>query len=398
MSHRIARACLCAALLAPRLAAAIDCEDISGGEPIIYGAGGSAQRDLVGKAAGVLQTSDDPVYVVYKDDAGACSGINALAGLAAPTITGSAVYWDPAGVRTTCTLPLAGANVDFASMGNSPELCPLVTDPSLVEGINVVTGPISTVNLVVPNGSTQTNISAEATYLVFGLGPDADVAPWNDPDPANYVFRNENSFVQLAISAATGVPATKFFGTDAGTNTNSVAFLAALADPEKGIGFVSGDVADANRATVKTLAYQHFGQIAGYWPDSTASAFDKKNVRNGQYFLWSPGHFYGLEGATPGSYADKGVQTLVEYMAGISQPKGTTQTITETAILNKNVPVCAMNVARDGDLGPVYSVAPAEPCGCFFDFSATGASTCDTCDDSTPCGAGVCRFGFCEAN
>lgn len=375
-----------------------DCEDISGGAPILYGAGGSAQRELVGKASVVLQNGSSPIFAVYKDDAGACSGINALTGVGSTTITGSAYYWDSTtGSRATCNLPLAGETVDFAVMGNGPTLCPLITDDALLEDIIDVTGPVSTVNVVVPNASTQQSISAEAFYLIYGLGPEADIAPWNNADPAYYIHRNENSFVQLYLSEATGLPVTKYYGTDAGTNSNTVSYLAALATPEQGIGFCSGDVADANRGTVRTLAWQQTGQNVGYWPDSSATAFDKQNVRNGQYFLWGTNHFYGLEGATEGSYADPNVQVLLEYFSGVSQPAGTTQSITDTAINNANIPACAMTVARDGDLGPIYARTPDEPCGCYFDFRVTGATTCEACDDANPCsGAAVCSYGYCE--
>ncbi|MEQ1503098.1 MAG: hypothetical protein ABMB14_12750 [Myxococcota bacterium] len=374
------------------------CADISGGAPILYGAGGSAQTSLVGKVSVVLQNADDPIFAVYKDDAGACAGIDALTGLGATAISGSAKYWDSAtGTQLTCTLPLGGQALDFASMGNGPLVCPLITDPALVDGIVDVTGPISSVNLIVPNASSQQAISAEGAYLVYGFGPDADIAPWNNADPSYYIHRNENSFVQIYVSIATGLPLTRFYGVDAGSNGNSVAYLTALANPEQGVAFVSGDVADANRATVRTLAYQHFGQNAGYWPDSSATAFDKINVRRGQYYLWGPAHLYGREGATPGSYQDPNVGTLLDYWQGASQPAGTTQTITDTAILNKNVPTCAMEATRDGDLGPIYRYAPPEPCGCLFDFSVTGATTCAVCDDDTPCGGtDVCRHGFCE--
>ena len=82
----------------------------------------------------------------------------------------------------------------------------------------------------------------------------------------------------------------------------------------------------------------------------------------------------------------------------LSQPAGTTQNITDTAISNKNVPVCAMQVNRDGDLGDIYAWKPPEPCGCYFDFKATGTTSCTTCDDATPCsGTDVCRYGYCEA-
>lgn len=375
-----------------------DCEDVSGGAPIIYGAGGSAQRDLVGKAAVVLQGGSSPIFVVYKDDAGACSGINALAALDATTISGTAYYWPTdTGTKTTCNLPFEGAEVDFGVMGNSPLLCPLVTDESLVEGIVDLTGPVSSVNVIVTAASTQQSISAEAFYLVYGFGADAGISPWTVDDESYFIHRDENSFVQIYLAKATGLPVTSFYGVDAGSNSNSVAYLIDLAEPEAGIAFVSGDVADANRETTRSLAWQQFDQDVGYWPDSTASALDKINIRNGQYWLWGFNHFYGLEGSTPGSFDDPSVQVLIEYLAGISQPAGTTQTITETAINNKNVPVCAMNVNRDGDLGNIYLDPADEPCGCFFDYSATGATTCDTCDDSNPCSTGTCRFGFCEA-
>lgn len=403
MSHRKIRTMgVLAALAAPGLAAAAvtpDCADISGGAPIIYGAGGSAQRDLVGKMSVVLQNSADPIYAVYKDDAGACSGIDALTGLGSTTISGSAYYWDDAGTRATCNLPLVGGQaVDFAMMGNSPLLCPLVTSPSDVEGIVDVTGPVSSVNLIVPNASPEQAISSEGVYLVYGFNAGADVEPWNNPDPSYYIHRNENSFVQIYLSVASTLPVTKFLGVDAGSNSNSVAYLTALANPDQGIAFCSGDVADANRATVRTLAYQHVGQNTGYWPDSSATAFDKFNVRNGQYFLWGTNHMYGLEGQTPGSYENPDVGVLLDYFSGVSQPAGSTQTITETAILNKNVPVCAMHVARDGDLGPIYAAEPVEPCHCFYEFSATGSTSCAVCDDATPCATGNCRFGYCEEN
>src|SRR5262249_8945787 len=64
------------------------------------------------------------------------------------------------------------------------------------------------------------------------------------------------------------------------------------------------------------------------------------------------------------------------------------------------VPICAMKVQRQaaegGDLSNYQSSAP---CGCYFDFKATGATSCTACSGSNPCaGAGqVCRRGYCEA-
>ena len=401
IAMRVGRLCAACALVVfePSLAVAGTPDCTEAGSPIIYGAGGSAQRDLVGKAAVVLQSSDDPAYVVYQDAGGACVGINALTGLGPATISGSAYFWDSAGTRVTCNLDLSGNEVQFAVMGTGPFQCPLVTDQSYLDSITTVTGPISAYTAIVANGSTQQSISAEAFYLVYGFGPDADIEPWNNPDPSYYIHRDENSAAQIVMSVATGLPVTKYFGVDAGTNSNSVAYVTALADVEQGIAFCSADVADASRASVRALAWQGKGQIAGYWPDSSATAYDKKNVRNGQYELWNPIHFYGPEGATEGSFENADVGALLGYLSGQSQPAGTTQTITETAALNKNVPVCAMHVERSGDLGPVFVSEPAEPCDCYYDYTATGATTCDACDESNPCsGTDVCRLGFCEAH
>lgn len=361
----------------------------------MYGTGGAAQRDLIGKASVVLQGADDPVHVVFQDGE-SCAGIYALTGIAPPTITGTAYYWDDAGTRLTCDLGLTGDEVDFASSINLAESCGLLLDPALLEPLTRVTTPVSAVSVVVDADSTQQAISAEAFYLVYGLGPAAGISPWTQADPAYYVSRDDNAASKIILSLATGLPLSKFFGVDAGSSNNVVLNLGVLADPEASIGFIPTDIADANRATVRTLAWQGFGQNAAYWPDSTATSFDKRNVRTGQYELWSPGYLYAYQGAAEGSYLDPEVQKLADYMSGASQPGGTTQTMTQTTIANKNIPPCAMHVVRTTDMGPIYASEPAEPCDCLFDFSVTGATTCDSCDDGDPCSSGVCRDGFCE--
>ena len=57
-----------------------------------------------------------------------------------------------------------------------------------------------------------------------------------------------------------------------------------------------------------------------------------------------------------------------------------------------------MQVWRDGDLGPMYSLQPAEPCGCYYEARATGATDCAACsaDPDCPSAAPVCRHGYCE--
>jgi len=57
-----------------------------------------------------------------------------------------------------------------------------------------------------------------------------------------------------------------------------------------------------------------------------------------------------------------------------------------------------MHVWRDSDLGALYSYQPPEPCECYFEFKATGATSCTACATSTTCphSAPVCRYGYCE--
>ena len=383
----------------PALADTPNCADIAGGAPIVYGSGGSSQRDLIGKAAVELENSDHPIYVVYQDSGGACAGINALTALGPTAITGTAYYW-PAdtGTKTSCNLSFSGDDVQFAVMGVSPLLCPLITDASLVEGIHDLSGPISAYVPIVPLASTQQSISAAAFYLVYGLGPAAGIAPWTNPDASYLQRRDENSAAQIIFSAATGLPVNKYQGTDAGSNTTMVANLTALPDPEAGLGFVSTDVADVNRDKVRTLAWRQTGQEVARWPDSSSTTFDKANVRDGAYHLWNPIHFFGLAGAGgPDSWDNPEVQALVEYLAGASTPAGVEKSIDSIAIANHNIPVCAMHVAREGDLGPEYAAPPEAPCDCLFDQATSGITTCDTCDDANPCAAGTCRAGFCEA-
>jgi hypothetical protein len=65
---------------------------------------------------------------------------------------------------------------------------------------------------------------------------------------------------------------------------------------------------------------------------------------------------------------------------------------------NYNIPQCAMQVSREEDLGAISSFQPDEPCGCYFDFRATGRTSCDECEEDADCPSSdpVCRFGYCE--
>ncbi len=375
-------------LLASGNALAVDCADLPA--PVIYGLGGSATKPLLGKVVAGLAAATPPQTLVYQAP-GACLGINGL--IANTLITGTASYWDVDGKEQSCTLPVAGHAVDFANMGNTAPSCPGVGQ--LPADIGDFVGPVNTYNLIVPTASSQTSISSEAAYFAFGFGQLGQAQPW--VDDTQIFKRDANSAAQLFISLATGIPAEKFKGVDTKSNGGTITAVAQSLKPEAAIGLVSGEVADANRATVRTLAYQHKGQRCGFTPDSTASSFDKKNVRNGLYHIWAPIHFFARVDAQK-KITNPDVAKLLGYFTGEVEAPANVD-ILALEIKSGNVPRCAMNVWRESDLGDLKKNVPEKPCGCFFESVATGTTSCTACTTNAGCptSAPVCRRSFCEA-
>lgn len=388
-------ACLASASLSlplfflPTLARAEgDCLDKT--TPII-GAGGSASKPLFAKLAPILASLPEPVTLIYQSP-GACFGITTYVDDA--PITGTATYWDPDGTEQTCNLPLTGVSPDFGMLGVQGTLCEGVEQ--IPAGIGDFPGPITGWNLIVPQASSQTTISAEAVYFVYGFGAaQGQVSPWTSD--AELYSRNATSAALIAIALGAGIPPTKFKGVDVGSNGAMISSLAMSLDPEAAIGFVSAEVADLNRDSVRTLAFQAYDQTCGHWPDSTATAFDKINLRDGHYALWSPYHFYAPVDAQ-GEILDPETRAFIGWFTG-AEPLPDDLNLLDVIIENGNIPQCAMQVWRDEEIGPLHGFAPPEPCGCYFEFRATGESSCEACvgsEDCTEQGA-VCRQGFCEA-
>jgi hypothetical protein len=162
------------------------------------------------------------------------------------------------------------------------------------------------------------------------------------------------------------------------------------------LGYVSGPNAEKDSG-VRTLAYQHTGQLCGYLPDSREGAKDKANVRSGLYYLWAPNHFFARVDSS-GQPADARVRQLFAFVTG-ADTTAIGGEFNDKLIAGSNVPQCAMRVRRDGDLGAISSWAPPVPCGCYFESKATGSTTCTVCTNDTQCSGAIpkCRSGFCEA-
>ncbi|UJR81748.1 hypothetical protein [Sandaracinus amylolyticus] len=402
------------ALAAPLFAASradaqTNCRDLPN---VVIGAGGSASVPLLARVGAALRSVENPAVTVVYQSPGACFGITPY--VDGTTITGTASYWDPppagspagtAPVQRTCNLPLTGVVPDFGMMGTAGTLCEGVTE--IPAGIGDFAGPITSWSLIVPQTSAQTVIAAEAAYLLYGFGPaEAQVSPWTDP--AHFWGRNPTSAALIAIALAIDVPPERmgswFSGDrmawDVRTNQAMIqrVYESGQVAPEATLGFVSTEVADNARDQVRTLAYQHYEQSCGYLPDSTATRFDKRNVRDGHYFLWSSYHFYApVDGA--GQLTNPLTRALVGYFTGeVETPEELP--LLEITAQNGNIPECAMQVWRDTDMGPLYSYLPTAPCGCYYEEVATGTApaSCTACDEASDCTApgSVCRFGYCE--
>ena len=147
---------------------------------------------------------------------------------------------------------------------------------------------------------------------------------------------------------------------------------------------------------LKTLAFRGVGQTCGYYPDSALTARDKRNVRSGLYALWSLGHFVAKVDEA-GDIVDPDVAALVRAISGQVEDLDTVRSVIEAGV----VPLCAMQVTREGLLGAISSSAPPIPCGCYYESVAThdAPAECEACEDDSDCGTErpACNFGFCEA-
>lgn len=403
-------------------AKAADCTAIPGITTTIIIAGSSAVQPTVAALGVKLATLDPTVAVVY-EKLGSCAGVAAITGAppggAAPTGSG---YWTsatPVGTPIVCNMP-ANTPVDVGVSDVFATSCPGAA-PTILSSASV--GDFDTffaqvMEFIVPGGdggSDQTAISAEAAYLTFGLG-NTGATPWNNQ--AQFLVRNNTSGTEVMLSKAIGLDASKWIGIDESSQGGAgqifkdvknrqipdpanpgVAASRVAGDPKKMIGIVSSGEADADTANVKRLAFQATGQTCAFWPDSGVSALDKKYVRDGHYPVWGPLHVLAkVDGA--GAPTSAGAKALLDFL---SNKDVTDHSVLDVEIAAHVVPLCAMNVSRTAELGPMSSVQPSGACGCYFDskLAATLPTECVACtpaNAATKCTGDrkVCNYGFCE--
>ncbi len=368
----------------------------------LYIMSGDTQVPIL-KALGksLRQDGSNPVTLVWQAT-GSCSIIDAVYN-GTPlkqnlSYIPSDPSWDPdTGTVPTCAPDTAGLPVQLGVPIVFPESCTSTPAPATVKAYK---GPVQSFVFVVPTVSSAQAISAEEAYMVFGFGPNGGVLPWNDD--TFYYVRPATKGTQVSLGAIIGVPAAKWKGLPIDQSTVLASMLAASTSPQKAIGILGTEIYDSgsNRSALRALSLEGYGQSGGYFPDTTVTGHDKRNVRDGHYLGWS--HVFYLtpvdSGGTPTVARAARVIDILTTRPAAAAPPGLDPL---TLVSGKGlVPVCAMHVQRTTEGGPVGAFAADDPCGCFYETAVgTVLSGCTPCSATAPCVAAgtTCSHGYCEA-
>lgn len=207
-------------------------------------------------------------------------------------------------------------------------------------------------------------------------------APWTDPRQ----FFIDSSDTRHVASSAIGADPDAWWGT-----AGRLVPLPGV-NPEAEIGVLSTIAYDETRGLLTALAFQQRGQTAGYLPDTGPTTFDKVNLRDGHYPIWSPSHLVtALDSG--GSMTPAAAAVILPLV--VPRPS---QGLLDDIIASGDVPQCAMQVSRD-TAGALAPTAPPILCGCYFDQKTTGHTSCQSCvaTQSCPASAQACNYGYCEA-
>jgi hypothetical protein len=373
------------------------------------------------KALGVkLRAQATPITIIYTP-AGSCTNITYLYNNTdfTPNATGGGTFYipsatfDPKTTPPNCTPPAVGSGKK-ADLGISivfPDNVDCPTAPAKPSTVTVTRGPVQAMVFAVPGGvgsnmgSTQTTITFEEAYLVAGLGPlKAMVAPWSDPQ--YFYGRPASKGTQISIGANIGVAASKWQLVadtqhqidQSSAVTTAIAAQTATGNAEKTLGILGVEVYDAARAMVHALAFRAFKQWKSYWPDSSPTAFDKKNVRDGHYPLWSYVEYIAPNAASGTGALNPNAQTIIDMLSGNTVTTNPAFEPLDVVVAAGLVPACAMKVQRSAEGGDLSPLTPTQPCGCYYDAKVPmGSTSCTACTDNSACGGGQCRHGYCEA-
>ena len=356
---------------------------------------GDTQLNMMKRLGRALRdNAPNPISLVFITS-GSCANITAI--YTRVPITTNMQYipslaedpaWMPSSPTLSCEAPTGGVVPDIANSAVFNSICTQDPPPATV---HLSQGPKQAYVMAVPEAQTEhTAITFEEAYFTFGFGAAGMINPWMNE--SQMFIRTITKSTLLAWAANISVPPDKWKGMRFDGSPMVVA--AVEAGPPEAIGILGQEVYDARRATLNILAFRARGQYAAYYPDSTSTSFDKKNVRDGHYTVWSPTIWMDTTDAG-GVPVSARARYVVDLISGRSVTPAQNFDMTKIVADVGLVPDCAMGVKREFEGGPLSLYQPAESCVCKFE-SLVATSSCATCDGTTPCAAGTCRAGFCE--
>jgi hypothetical protein len=392
---------IAAAIAVPHRAQAADCSTLPNA---VYLQVGDTQQNLMIRLGRALRDNKlpngdpNPITLVYITS-GSCSNIAAIYPPTVPIkVTTTMKYiqskaelgddvWTPATPTLTCTLDVARVP-DIANSALFNSACVDGAPPATV---HLTQGPTQAYVMAVPRTiSTQTAITFEEAYFVFGFGTAGMIMPWIDE--SQMYIRTVTKSTLLAWAANIGVPGPRWKGQKFDGSPMVVGALEASTSPGA-IGILGAEVYDGDRTKLKALAFRAKGQYAAYYPDSSESARDKKNVRDGHYTVWSPTIWMDTVDAG-GVPVNPTARYVIDLIAGKTVTPAQSFPMIDIVAAVGLVPICAMRVNRTIEGGELTPFSPPESCTCKYE-SLVDTSSCAKCD-ATSCATGVCRNGLCE--
>jgi len=374
----------------------------------VYVTGSSAfEATLAAFAVKLTSTSETTPMTVVDLKPGSCSGVNNIATNA--DLTGTATYYALTGTTLTklsCTLPASGQKADLAVSDVFYGSCGTAAPATQPTALKDFPGPVQAIEFIVNKQNTTTGyLTAAEGQDLYGCGAGANISSFNQ---MNGIFcRDANSGTQIVVADNIGLspatPAPPICVSVSGSMMPTS--VAGYASPNAAIGMLSADNYDLNRSTLGALAFAAAGQTKAYYTDSTASARDRQNVRDGHYTMWGYEHLFAYVDGT-GKPSSANAARLINIINGVVTDAAVGDYVTVEATAG-TIPVCAMAVKKTDDL-PGYLSPATATCSCAFVKAATGTAptSCVACGGGSDGGADAavggctggktCHSGFCE--
>jgi hypothetical protein len=322
--------------------------------------------------------------------------------------------WTTADAESTCSITTA-TPPQLGISALYPESCGLGL-PEAGAAVGLIDGPIQAYTFIVPPSvftSDGMAIYAEEAHTAFGANKGTGLvtlngsAEWNDPTQMFFRPTTKSTLVSTAFNIEL-TAAVMAQGAVQESASSGVLTAVAAATSANAIGILGDEVYDTQgRGKVNVLAFKAFGQDAAYFPDSTPTAFDKQNIRDGHYAMWSP-TVYLTDVDSTGEPTNPAIKYITDTIMGSSTavpPDGGAPIDGLADITGVGLtPGCAMQVTRATPLDgtPISPAATPPTCTCYFLSIIPGATgtpaNCTTCTtDSSACPSGqTCLRGFCE--